>query len=249
MINNGSLSYDHDRDGTLTQVAGCEAKFRNVDYETHISIKYLNEKLTVLTDLENKHEWKVCFESPNVKLPTGYYFGASATTGDLSDNHDIISFKFYELEPIPDVCIRKFEILEFFIDFSFHSCRMLHWRCAKLLYHRLRFSKLPESEKKIQNQECPMLRYSFTACFLYAINFNLVCFCSIFADLLPDSIWHDLCDSFSRLWHSILPKATRIITKTVVMPTSIHRDSNRPSTNYIISIQYDKQICTKPKKK
>lgn len=112
MINNGSLSYDHDRDGTLTQVAGCEAKFRNVDYDTHISIKYLNEKLTVLTDLENKHEWKTCFESPNVKLPTGYYFGASATTGDLSDNHDIISFKFYELEPIADVCIRSILLAE-----------------------------------------------------------------------------------------------------------------------------------------
>lgn len=106
MINNGTLSYDHDRDGTLTQIAGCEAKFRNVDYETHISIKYLNEKLTVLTDIENKREWKLCFESPNVKLPTGYYFGASATTGDLSDNHDIISFKFYEIEPIADVSLR-----------------------------------------------------------------------------------------------------------------------------------------------
>lgn len=103
MINNGTLTYDHDRDGTLTQLAGCEAKFRNVEYDTHISIKYVNEKLTVLTDIEDKHEWKVCFESKNVKLPTGYYFGASATTGDLSDNHDIITFKFYELEPIADV--------------------------------------------------------------------------------------------------------------------------------------------------
>lgn len=105
MINNGTLSYDHDRDGTLTQLAGCEAKFRNVDYDTHISIKYLNEKLTVMTDIEDKHEWKICFESSNVKLPTGYYFGASATTGDLSDNHDIITFKFYELEPIADVSL------------------------------------------------------------------------------------------------------------------------------------------------
>lgn len=103
MINNGTLSYDHDRDGTLTQIAGCEAKFRNANHDTHISIKYLNEKLTVMTDLENKNEWKLCFETSNVKLPTGYYFGASATTGDLSDNHDIISFKFYEIEPLTDV--------------------------------------------------------------------------------------------------------------------------------------------------
>lgn len=105
MVNNGTLSYDHDRDGTLTQIAGCEAKLRNLEYDTHVSIKYHQEILTVMTDIENKGQWKLCFESKNVQLPTGYYFGASATTGDLSDNHDILSFKFYELEPIADVSI------------------------------------------------------------------------------------------------------------------------------------------------
>lgn len=108
MVNNGTLTYDHDRDGTLTQIAGCEAKFRNVDHDTHISIQYINNKLIVRTDLENKNEWKLCFESKNVLLPTGYYLGASATTGDLSDNHDIISFKFYELEPLADVSVDRF---------------------------------------------------------------------------------------------------------------------------------------------
>lgn len=103
MVNNGSLSYDHDQDGTLTQIAGCEGKFRNVDYDTHISIQYLNNNLIVRTDMENKNEWKLCFQANNVLLPTGYYFGASATTGDLSDNHDIVTFKFYEIEPIADV--------------------------------------------------------------------------------------------------------------------------------------------------
>ena len=33
-----------------------------------------------------------------VTLPTGYYFGASAITGELSDNHDILSMKMFELE-------------------------------------------------------------------------------------------------------------------------------------------------------
>ena len=33
-----------------------------------------------------------------MRLPTGYYFGMSATTGDLSDNHDIVSIKTYELD-------------------------------------------------------------------------------------------------------------------------------------------------------
>lgn len=46
MVNNGTLMYDHDRDGTHTQLAGCEAKFRNVDYDTLISIRYENDVLT-----------------------------------------------------------------------------------------------------------------------------------------------------------------------------------------------------------
>lgn len=99
MVNNGSLTYDHDRDGTLTQLAGCEAKFRNLEYDTHLSIRYENDVLTVSTDIENKGTWKQCFSAAGVKLPTGYFFGASAETGDLSDNHDIFSFKLYEITP------------------------------------------------------------------------------------------------------------------------------------------------------
>jgi len=102
MVNNGSMTYDHDRDGTLTQLNGCEAKFRNVDIDTSIKIRYENDVLTVYTDLENKRAWRTCFTVEGVKLPTGYFFGASAATGDLSDNHDILAIKMYELEHIAD---------------------------------------------------------------------------------------------------------------------------------------------------
>lgn len=37
-----------------------------------------------MTDLEDKNEWKSCIDITGVRLPTGYYFGASAGTGDLS---------------------------------------------------------------------------------------------------------------------------------------------------------------------
>ncbi|CRK88215.1 CLUMA_CG001996, isoform A [Clunio marinus] len=100
MVNNGTLSYDHDRDGTHTQIAGCEARFRNVEYETLLKIRYDNDVLSVFTDLENKNNWKECFTVDGVELPTGYFFGASATTGDLSDNHLINSIKFYELDGV-----------------------------------------------------------------------------------------------------------------------------------------------------
>jgi len=98
MVNNGSQSYDHDRDGTHTMIGGCEVKFRNMKHETYIAIRYENDKLTVSHDLNNKRAWTPCFTVDGVTLPTGYHFGVSATTGDLSDNHDIISIKTYELD-------------------------------------------------------------------------------------------------------------------------------------------------------
>lgn len=54
-----------------------------------------------MTDMENKQTWKECLKVEGVELPTGYFFGASATTGDLSDNHLIYSIKFFELETPP----------------------------------------------------------------------------------------------------------------------------------------------------
>ncbi|XP_060528717.1 vesicular integral-membrane protein VIP36 [Cylas formicarius] len=98
MVNDGSWQYDHDRDGTHTQIAGCEAKFRNLKHDTYLAIRYENDVLTVSTDIENKKAWKECFKVVKVLLPTDYYIGFSAATGDLSDNHDIISVRFFELD-------------------------------------------------------------------------------------------------------------------------------------------------------
>jgi len=102
MINNGSLHYDHDRDGTHTVIAGCEAPFRGRDTDTLVAIRYQNDRLTVSTDIEGKNVWKECFSAADVRLPTNYYFGFSAATGDLSDNHDIISVHTYQLESSKD---------------------------------------------------------------------------------------------------------------------------------------------------
>ncbi|CAF0754945.1 unnamed protein product [Didymodactylos carnosus] len=98
MVNNGTLHYDHDRDGTHTQVAGCESQFRGRDTDTLIAIRYQNDKLTVSTDIDGKNVWKECFSVEGVKLPSHYYFGFTAATGDLTDNHDIISVHTYQLE-------------------------------------------------------------------------------------------------------------------------------------------------------
>ncbi|XP_067857482.1 VIP36-like protein isoform X2 [Heptranchias perlo] len=97
MVNNGSLSYDHSRDGRPTAIGGCTALVRNLNHDTFIVIRYLKRRLTVMIDIDGKNEWKDCIDIPGVKLPLGYYFGASSATGDLTDNHDIISLKIYQL--------------------------------------------------------------------------------------------------------------------------------------------------------
>lgn len=74
MINNGTLQYDHDRDGTHTEVAGCEAKFRGKDDETYLAIRYEQDTITVYTDIEGKRAWKECFTVKGIRLPTGYYW-------------------------------------------------------------------------------------------------------------------------------------------------------------------------------
>ncbi|XP_053935973.1 vesicular integral-membrane protein VIP36 [Cuculus canorus] len=97
MVNNGSLTYDHSKDGRWTELAGCTADLRNQNHDTFLAVRYSRGRLTVMTDVEDKNEWKNCIDIAGVQLPTGYFFGASAGTGDLSDNHDIISMKLFQL--------------------------------------------------------------------------------------------------------------------------------------------------------
>ncbi|XP_011603148.2 lectin, mannose-binding 2-like a isoform X2 [Takifugu rubripes] len=100
MVGNGSIGYDHERDGRPTELGGCNAMVRNLKHDTFLFIRYVRRRLTVMIDIDGQHEWRDCLDLPGVQLPRGYYFGATALTGDLSDNHDIISLKLYELTVI-----------------------------------------------------------------------------------------------------------------------------------------------------
>lgn len=99
IVSDGTFVYDHDADGTHQEVAGCQSFFRNVDFDTFIRITYRNRRLDVLVDTRNDDRWETCFSVPDVYLPQGYYFGLSAATGDLADNHDVISFKVGDAPP------------------------------------------------------------------------------------------------------------------------------------------------------
>ncbi|XP_030579620.1 lectin, mannose-binding 2-like b [Archocentrus centrarchus] len=97
MLGNGTLSYDHDRDGRSTELGGCTTMARNAVYDTFLLVRYSKNRLMLMVDVDGKQEWRECAEITGLHLPTGYFLGASSATGDLSDNHDIISMKLYEL--------------------------------------------------------------------------------------------------------------------------------------------------------
>uniref|UniRef100_UPI0037E712A2 lectin, mannose-binding 2-like b n=1 Tax=Semicossyphus pulcher TaxID=241346 RepID=UPI0037E712A2 len=97
MLGNGTLSYDHESDGRPTELGGCTAMTRNAIYDTFVLIRYFKNRLTLMVDVDGKQEWKDCADITGLRLPIGYFFGASSVTGDLSDNHDIISMKLYQL--------------------------------------------------------------------------------------------------------------------------------------------------------
>jgi len=95
MLGDGKTKYDQGNDGKDTELAGCSARgIRNSDNPTKAKVTYFQDKsLTVDLMYKKEDEWTRCFEVPNVKLPQTSYLGFSAETGELSDNHDIISIE------------------------------------------------------------------------------------------------------------------------------------------------------------
>eukprot|EP00906_Rhabdomonas_costata_P032636 RCo045974 len=64
------------------------AQFDNV----RARVRYTGTTLSLWLSVGIKSEETFCGQINNFELPTGYYFGITATTGHLADNHDIFSF-------------------------------------------------------------------------------------------------------------------------------------------------------------
>ncbi|RYP50905.1 hypothetical protein DL768_003665 [Monosporascus sp. mg162] len=94
MVGDGKTSYDKNNDGKETEFAGCSARgLRTATVPTRFRLTYFQDKsLKLELQYKAEDEWTVCFETdqpPNI--PSVTYLGFSAETGELSDNHDIIS--------------------------------------------------------------------------------------------------------------------------------------------------------------
>lgn len=100
MVNDGTRVYDHNTDGSNQQLASCVRDFRNRPFPVKAKIEYNQRTLTVMIHnglTTNKDDFELCARVEDVELPAEGYFGVSAATGGLADDHDVFSFITHQL--------------------------------------------------------------------------------------------------------------------------------------------------------
>ncbi|XP_062867755.1 protein ERGIC-53 isoform X2 [Trichomycterus rosablanca] len=98
--NNGKLVYDHQNDGSTQALGTCLRDFRNKPYPIRAKISYYKQTLTVLINngfTPEKEDYEFCTKVENMVIPSNGYFGISAATGGLADDHDVLSFLLFRL--------------------------------------------------------------------------------------------------------------------------------------------------------
>ena len=102
VVNDGTRNFDHQNDGGSQALAGCLRDFRNKPFPTRARIEYYQNILTVLFHsgmTNNDQDYEMCLRAENVVLPKSGYFGISAATGGLADDHDVFHFLTSSLHP------------------------------------------------------------------------------------------------------------------------------------------------------
>lgn len=94
MVGDGKTSYEKETDGKANELAGCSGRgLRGASIPSKFRVTYFQDKLLRLElQYKKENEWALCFETYQPPtLPHVAYLGFTAETGELSDNHDIIS--------------------------------------------------------------------------------------------------------------------------------------------------------------
>ncbi|XP_070599600.1 protein ERGIC-53 [Erythrolamprus reginae] len=98
--NNGKLNYDHQNDGSTQALASCQRDFRNKPYPVRAKVIYYQKTLSILINngfTPDREDYEFCAKVENMVLPPQGYFGISAATGGLADDHDVLSFLTFQL--------------------------------------------------------------------------------------------------------------------------------------------------------
>ncbi|XP_053706615.1 protein ERGIC-53 [Synchiropus splendidus] len=98
--NNGQLVYDHQNDGSTQALGTCLRDFRNKPYPVRAKITYYQKTLTVMINngfTPDREDYEFCVKVDNMIVPSEAFFGISAATGGLADDHDVLSFLLFRL--------------------------------------------------------------------------------------------------------------------------------------------------------
>ncbi|PWN51025.1 hypothetical protein IE53DRAFT_68185 [Violaceomyces palustris] len=98
MMGNGVEAYENKKDGARQEIAGCSIDFRRTKVATKARLTHVKG---VYTELAIHHkewdQWETCFMRDNITMPLNPYLGFTALTGDVSDNHDIVSVQSHNI--------------------------------------------------------------------------------------------------------------------------------------------------------
>ncbi|KHJ48891.1 Legume-like lectin family protein [Trichuris suis] len=101
MLNDGTKTFDHSSDGSQQLFASCKNDYRNRPFPVS------------LTDgLSPQSPYQACLSASNVFLPVNGYFGLSAATGGMADDHDVFSFMVFGLLPESATTTAKTQITD-----------------------------------------------------------------------------------------------------------------------------------------
>jgi mannose-binding lectin 1 len=72
----------------------CVYEFRNTPKHSQVKarIVYADKTLRIFLSTAEDEKETYCGQVENLEMPTGYYFGITASTGHLADNHDVYGF-------------------------------------------------------------------------------------------------------------------------------------------------------------
>ncbi|KAK9470942.1 concanavalin A-like lectin/glucanase domain-containing protein [Dipodascopsis tothii] len=93
MSGNGQTRYSNEDDGKANEINGCSARgLHNAQFNSRARFTYVKDRFVKLELMYREEgKWVECFTVPNVALPNAPYLGFSAATGELSENHDLVS--------------------------------------------------------------------------------------------------------------------------------------------------------------
>lgn len=98
IVNDGKTDYKDVKDKDISDHS-CHVPFRGSDpanlEETIARVTYKDNILSVVMQPLGAVDWVKCFEMKDVTLPSGGYFGVTAMTGQLVDEHQMVKFDLY----------------------------------------------------------------------------------------------------------------------------------------------------------